>query len=118
MLTKFETKSNRVKGLSFHPCVLSASLCSLFPPSSLALLEGGAPAHVAEAHVLTLLGCPRVHRSRPWVLCSLHNGIVQLWDYRMGTLIDRFDEHDGARPRQPTPLAHPPRSSFTLACLS
>ena len=20
---------------------------------------------------------------------------VQLWDYRMGTLIDRFDEHDG-----------------------
>ena len=55
MLTKFETKSNRVKGLSFHP-------------------------------------------SRPWVLCSLHNGIVQLWDYRMGTLIDRFDEHDGAPP--------------------
>ena len=53
MLTKFETKSNRVKGLSFHP-------------------------------------------SRPWVLCSLHNGIVQLWDYRMGTLIDRLDEHDGA----------------------
>ena len=29
---------------------------------------------------------------------SLHNGIVQLWDYRMGTLIDRFDEHDGAPP--------------------
>ena len=52
MLTKFETKSNRVKGLSFHP-------------------------------------------SRPWILCSLHNGVVQLWDYRMGTLIDRFDEHDG-----------------------
>jgi coatomer protein complex subunit alpha (xenin) len=20
---------------------------------------------------------------------------MQLWDYRMGTLIDRFDEHDG-----------------------
>jgi WD40 repeat protein len=20
---------------------------------------------------------------------------LQLWDYRMGTLIDRFDEHDG-----------------------
>ena len=53
MLTKLETKSNRVKGLSFHP-------------------------------------------SRPWVLCSLHNGIVQLWDSRMGTLIDRFDEHAGA----------------------
>ena len=52
MLTKFETKSNRVKGLAFHP-------------------------------------------SRPWVLASLHNGVVQLWDYRMGTLLERFDEHDG-----------------------
>ncbi|XP_064643414.1 coatomer subunit alpha-like isoform X3 [Lineus longissimus] len=52
MLTKFETKSARVKGISFHP-------------------------------------------KRPWVLASLHNGIVQLWDYRMCTLIDKFDEHDG-----------------------
>uniref|UniRef100_A0A7I4FAI8 Coatomer subunit alpha n=1 Tax=Physcomitrium patens TaxID=3218 RepID=A0A7I4FAI8_PHYPA len=52
MLTKFETKSNRVKGLSFHS-------------------------------------------RRPWILASLHSGIIQLWDYRMGTLIDRFDEHDG-----------------------
>ena len=23
------------------------------------------------------------------------DGVQQLWDYRMGTLIDRFDEHDG-----------------------
>ncbi|XP_055957036.1 coatomer subunit alpha isoform X2 [Patella vulgata] len=52
MLTKFETKSARVKGLSFHP-------------------------------------------KRPWVLASLHNGLIQLWDYRMCTLIDKFDEHDG-----------------------
>jgi WD40 repeat protein len=52
MLTKFETKSNRVKGLSFHP-------------------------------------------KRPWILASLHSGVIQLWDYRMGTLIDRFDEHEG-----------------------
>lgn len=52
MLNKFETKSNRVKGLSFHP-------------------------------------------NRPWILASLHNGIVQLWDYRIRTLIDRFDEHEG-----------------------
>ncbi|XP_069693952.1 coatomer subunit alpha-like isoform X2 [Periplaneta americana] len=52
MLTKFETKSARVKGLSFHP-------------------------------------------KRPWVLASLHNGVIQLWDYRMCTLLDRFDEHDG-----------------------
>ncbi|XP_052405076.1 coatomer subunit alpha [Carassius gibelio] len=52
MLTKFETKSARVKGLSFHP-------------------------------------------KRPWILTSLHNGVIQLWDYRMCTLIDKFDEHDG-----------------------
>ncbi|RNA31962.1 coatomer subunit alpha [Brachionus plicatilis] len=52
MLIKFETKSARVKGLSFHP-------------------------------------------KRPWVLASLHNGIIQLWDYRMSTMIDKFDEHDG-----------------------
>lgn len=52
MLTKFETKSNRVKGLTFHP-------------------------------------------TRPWVLSSLHNGVIQLWDYRIRTLLDKFDEHDG-----------------------
>lgn len=32
---------------------------------------------------------PGVPYSRP--TCSF----LQLWDYRMGTLIDRFDEHDG-----------------------
>jgi len=52
MLTKFESKSARVKGLSFHSV-------------------------------------------RPWVLTSLHNGVIQLWDYRMGVLLERFDEHDG-----------------------
>lgn len=52
MLTKFETKSARVKGISFHPW-------------------------------------------RPWVLSSLHNGTIQLWDYRMCTLLDKFEEHDG-----------------------
>uniref|UniRef100_U5EW24 Coatomer subunit alpha n=1 Tax=Corethrella appendiculata TaxID=1370023 RepID=U5EW24_9DIPT len=52
MLTNFETKSARVKGLSFHP-------------------------------------------KRPWILVSLHSGIIQLWDYRISTLIEKFDEHDG-----------------------
>ncbi|KAJ2780589.1 hypothetical protein GGI15_003483 [Coemansia interrupta] len=52
MLTKFETKSSRVKGVAFHP-------------------------------------------KRPWILASLHNGSIQLWDYRMGTLLDRFEEHEG-----------------------
>ena len=32
---------------------------------------------------------------RPWILVSLHSSTIQLWDYRMGTLIDRFEEHDG-----------------------
>lgn len=52
VLIKFETKSNRVKGITFHP-------------------------------------------KRPWILASLHTGIIQLWDYRMGTLLDTYDEHDG-----------------------
>jgi hypothetical protein len=54
MLIKFESKSNRVKGVSFHP-------------------------------------------KRPWVLSALHNGAIQLWDYRMGTLIDKFEDHDGMK---------------------
>lgn len=52
MLTKFETKSARVKGLAFHP-------------------------------------------KRRWVLASLHNGVIQLWDYSERTMIDKFDEHKG-----------------------
>lgn len=52
MLTKFESKSARVKGLSFHP-------------------------------------------KRPWILSSLHSGLIQLWDYRVCALIDKFDEHEG-----------------------
>ena len=35
------------------------------------------------------------HPKRPWILVSLHSSTIQLWDYRMGTLIDRFEEHDG-----------------------
>jgi coatomer protein complex subunit alpha (xenin) len=50
----FETKSARVKGLSFHP-------------------------------------------NRPWLLASLHSGVIQLWDYRLRTLLERFDEHDGSK---------------------
>jgi len=52
MLSKLETKSNRVKGLCFHP-------------------------------------------KRPWILASLHNGLIQLWDYRIRTLLERFEEHVG-----------------------
>jgi len=52
MLTKFETRSKRVKGLSFHP-------------------------------------------KRPWILASLHDGTIQLWDYQMGTLLEKYQEHEG-----------------------
>jgi len=61
---KFESKTNRVKGLSFHP-------------------------------------------RRPWILASLHNGLIQLFDYRMCTLLERFEEHEGPvrgvcfHPKQP-----------------
>jgi coatomer protein complex subunit alpha (xenin) len=52
MMQKFETKSKRVKGLSFH-------------------------------------------KFRPWILTSLHNGSINLFDYRAQALIDKFEEHDG-----------------------
>ncbi|KAJ7712514.1 coatomer subunit alpha-2 [Mycena metata] len=52
MLTKFKSKSNRVKGLAFHP-------------------------------------------SQPLLPVALHNGSIQLWNYRMGVLVDHFEEHEG-----------------------
>jgi len=52
MIVKFETKSNRVKGISFH-------------------------------------------QTRPWILTSLHSGVIQLWDYRIGSLIDKYEDHEG-----------------------
>jgi len=35
------------------------------------------------------------HSQRPWILASLHNGVIQLWDYRMQVLLHSFEEHDG-----------------------
>ncbi|CAF1788267.1 unnamed protein product [Brassica oleracea var. botrytis] len=35
------------------------------------------------------------HRKRPWILFSLHSGVIQLWDYRLRTMIRRFVEHEG-----------------------
>uniref|UniRef100_A0A6G1SMX9 Coatomer subunit alpha n=1 Tax=Aceria tosichella TaxID=561515 RepID=A0A6G1SMX9_9ACAR len=35
------------------------------------------------------------HPKRKWILASLHNGTIQLWDYSEKTLIDKFDEHKG-----------------------
>ena len=33
--------------------------------------------------------------SRTFLNFSLHNGVIQLWDYRMCTLLEKFDEHEG-----------------------
>lgn len=30
-----------------------------------------------------------------FVYGSLHSGVIQLWDYRMCTLVDKFDDHEG-----------------------
>lgn len=52
-ISLFETKSHRVKSISFHP-------------------------------------------TRPWVLAALHNGAIQLWDYRSKALIEKFEGHKGS----------------------
>lgn len=36
-----------------------------------------------------------LHPKRRWLLASLHNGVIQLWDYSEKTMIDKFDEHKG-----------------------
>jgi coatomer protein complex subunit alpha (xenin) len=46
------------------------------------------------------LPSPRVkrvcfHPSRPWVLCGLHNGVVQIIDYRTRAVVDHYHEHEG-----------------------
>jgi coatomer protein complex subunit alpha (xenin) len=69
MLTKFESKSNRVKGMQ-----------TAFP--KLVNLDKLSPGLA-------------FHPSQPLLAASLHNGSVQLWNYRMGVLVDRFEEHEG-----------------------
>ena len=73
MLTKFESKSNRVKGWY--------SLTS--PVSSLTYVLAGLA----------------FHPTQPLLAATLHNGSVQLWNYRMGVLVDRFEEHEGGQRR-------------------
>ena len=52
LITKFEAKSSRVKGLALHPTL-------------------------------------------PWLLAAHHNGSVQIYDYRMGMVVDKYEEHKG-----------------------
>ena len=37
------------------------------------------------------------HIVRPWICASLRNDVIQLRDYRVATVIDRFEEHDARR---------------------
>ncbi len=73
MLTKFESKSNRVKG-ACRPTLQLAEVSLLHPGLSF-------------------------HPTQPLLAASLHNGSVQLWNYRMGVLVDRFEEHEGTHRR-------------------
>eukprot|EP00536_Pseudo-nitzschia_multiseries_P004054 jgi/Psemu1/64445/estExt_Genemark1.C_650066 len=107
MLTKFESKSARVKGLAFHP----------FRPWVCASLHNG----VIQLCVLTSLqpDCLLLSVQRRVVICDFVSEVTILsigakaqnhcmekfwslvtpslfcWDYRVGTVIDRFEEHDG-----------------------
>lgn len=84
MLTKFETKSARVKGLSFHPkrpWILTRSDKYALHLTTLTLFP-------------TYLNC-QFDYNIYFPSNSLHSGVIQLWDYRMCALLDKFDEHDG-----------------------
>lgn len=35
------------------------------------------------------------HEKNPWVLTSLHNGEILLYDYVNGIMIEKFIEHEG-----------------------
>ena len=52
LITKYEAKSSRVKGVALHPTL-------------------------------------------PWLLAAHHNGTVQIYDYRMGMVVDKYEEHKG-----------------------
>ena len=50
---------------------------------------------VDDSATHTSLAGVAFHARRAWLLASLHSGVIQLWDYRMCTMLDKFDEHDG-----------------------
>jgi len=35
------------------------------------------------------------HPTRPYILASLHNGVIQLFDYSAGSLVQTYEDHDG-----------------------
>ncbi|SMN18290.1 similar to Saccharomyces cerevisiae YDL145C COP1 Alpha subunit of COPI vesicle coatomer complex (partial ?) [Maudiozyma saulgeensis] len=36
-----------------------------------------------------------IHPQRPCILITLKNGVIELWDYRMGVLLQTFNDHNG-----------------------
>ena len=71
MLTKFETKSNRVKGLSFHP-----KRCEAEPADS-----RGQSQSAVQDPLLCVLILTATTGHRQWILASLHSGVIQVgWD--------------------------------------
>ena len=37
------------------------------------------------------------HHKNPWILTSLHNGEILLYDYVNGILLEKFVEHEGIK---------------------
>lgn len=54
---------------------------------------------IVELNIISTSGLA-FHPTQPLLAASLHNGSVQLWNYRMGVLVDRFEEHEGMSRRQ------------------
>jgi hypothetical protein len=69
MLTKFESKSNRVS--ANQPTVTGR-----VPDHMLTHLFDFRPSILYITKVKGL----SFHSIRPWILTSLHNGVIQLWD--------------------------------------
>lgn len=35
------------------------------------------------------------HNKKTWILASLESGVIQFWDYSLGTLLHQFQHHHG-----------------------
>ncbi|MCL4132459.1 UNVERIFIED_CONTAM: hypothetical protein GTU68_057278 [Idotea baltica] len=34
------------------------------------------------------------HPSKPWIITTLHSGVIQIWDFNMKILIAKFDVNE------------------------
>ena len=126
MLTKFESKSARVKGLAFHPvrpwvCAsLHNGVIQLWVYSTAALLDvyfrfwwifpwslvAASTVfswkndiynfHISHIYVSSSIFATRNIDYRKHIThLNLEYVLFTSWNYRVGTVIDRFEEHDG-----------------------